>query len=69
MAKGKYTGLIEESNHTPMQGTAATVDPAANQVTHFPVQEVLDYGKEIPSAHNTLLICWTLKVSGSCKKK
>lgn len=46
MVKGKYPGLSKESDHTPMQGTAATVEPASNQMNHFPVQEVLDYGKE-----------------------
>lgn len=46
MAKGKYTRLIEESDRTPIQGTAATVEPAANRVNHFPVKEALDYGQE-----------------------
>lgn len=50
MHRGKYIEPIEE-NHTPVQGAAATVDPANKDLLPFPVRDVLPKGKgnAIPS--------------------
>ena len=45
MSNGKYIGPIEES-HTPVQETAATVEPASKAPLQFPVRDLLSEGKE-----------------------
>lgn len=57
MSSGKYIRPIEE-NHAPVQGAAATVEPASKVLLPFPVRDLLSEGKEnaIPAKDLTDLI-------------
>lgn len=57
MSSSKYIGPIEE-NHTPVQGAAATAEPANKVLLPFPVRDLLSEGKEnaIPAKDLTDLL-------------
>ena len=60
MSNGKYIGPIEES-HTPVQGAAATAEPANKGLLPFSIRDMLPEGKEnaIPSKELSALLGMT----------